>query len=231
MTIHQKLKACGVETSHHEGDLYARITPASEAIVASYEYRANVSKFTADDGSGQWFEIPFAFEPDLHPTITRADYFASYQEVTDWQPVQRAAHVAYYRQYVTDAMRAAVIERFGIGRLAAGLATDRHLNAGFRLSEWDLLAVQACSSRTLATALRDNGDGLTLSSQVCIIKQAACMAVEETRPTLRVSWYDRLNNGGGQHLTRDTEEARQMHVDKLARGFEVDPITVYTPEV
>ena len=63
MTIYEQLKAAGVETSHHESDLYARITPDSRAIIDAWEFRSNVTTFTADDGSGRWFELPFAYDP------------------------------------------------------------------------------------------------------------------------------------------------------------------------
>ncbi len=61
-TIYQQLRAAGVQLDSHESDLYARVTPASDRIVAGYEHRDNVRRFFGDDGA-VWYDIPFAFDP------------------------------------------------------------------------------------------------------------------------------------------------------------------------
>lgn len=63
MSIHEQLKAAGVELAHHESDLYARVCPAADAVLAGYQFRGNVKPFTADDGTGRWYDIPFAYDP------------------------------------------------------------------------------------------------------------------------------------------------------------------------
>lgn len=51
------------DIDHHETDLYIRVTPASMDLVKNYEFWFNVQRFNATDGSGQWYDIPFAYNP------------------------------------------------------------------------------------------------------------------------------------------------------------------------
>ncbi len=63
MSIYKDMLAAGVEIDNHETDLYAKVTPESERIVAAYEYSHIVTRFrSAIDGS-YWFDIPFAYTP------------------------------------------------------------------------------------------------------------------------------------------------------------------------
>ena len=66
MSIYEQMKAAGVETSNHESDLYAKVTPESKKIVKEYEHRGTVSTFTNRQGGGLWYDIPFAFDPYWH---------------------------------------------------------------------------------------------------------------------------------------------------------------------
>ena len=61
--IYGEMVDAGVEIASHGSDLYAKVTPESEAIVKAYEHKENVKRFkNAMDGSS-WFDIPFAFLP------------------------------------------------------------------------------------------------------------------------------------------------------------------------
>lgn len=63
MTIYEQLKQANVSLDHHESDLYAEVTPKSAAIINSYEFKTNVTKFVAQGTNELWYDIPFAFDP------------------------------------------------------------------------------------------------------------------------------------------------------------------------
>lgn len=63
MNIYDQMAEAGVPLAHHESDLYAKVTPVSKAIVLGYEHRSNVTRFNASDGTGIWFDMPFAYQP------------------------------------------------------------------------------------------------------------------------------------------------------------------------
>ena len=50
MSIYEQLKAAGVPLDSHESDLYAKVTPASVAIVEGFEYKCNVRRFVSQLG-------------------------------------------------------------------------------------------------------------------------------------------------------------------------------------
>lgn len=63
-TIYEQLKAAGVETDHHESDLYAKRTDASAAIVAARRKEGrSVETFTSAIDGTPWYCFPFAFDP------------------------------------------------------------------------------------------------------------------------------------------------------------------------
>lgn len=54
---------CVVEkssTHDHYPDIYTPDTPEARKVLERYEYRANVSTFTATDGT-PWLDVPFAW--------------------------------------------------------------------------------------------------------------------------------------------------------------------------
>ena len=63
MTIYRDLKSAGIPLDNHESDLYALVTPKSEAIIANYEHRSIVHRFISQTDKKLWFDIPFAFDP------------------------------------------------------------------------------------------------------------------------------------------------------------------------
>ena len=60
--LYTSVKASGIPIDHHESDLYMPVTPLTRALVAEYEFKGNVTRFTASTG-GAWFDVPFAYQP------------------------------------------------------------------------------------------------------------------------------------------------------------------------
>jgi len=66
MTLHEELIAAGIETDHHESDLYFPATPETTTILERYplhEKAAMVFVNQGDGTPGRWFDVPFAFDP------------------------------------------------------------------------------------------------------------------------------------------------------------------------
>ena len=51
------------DMDHHETDLYIKVSEASEALVASYDFRGNVEKFRSPLDGCLWYDVPFAYTP------------------------------------------------------------------------------------------------------------------------------------------------------------------------
>lgn len=51
------------DLDHHETDLYIKVSEASAALVASYDFRGNVEKFRSPLDGCLWFDFPFAYTP------------------------------------------------------------------------------------------------------------------------------------------------------------------------
>ena len=97
---------------------------------------------------------------------TRQDYISG-----------KCTHREYYAQFVTPEIRQMVITRFGADLLKSALAKDENLN-GVPLHQWDNLT--GFPNHALAYArLKAAGDHCTLSSGVCILKEAARQVAEE----------------------------------------------------
>jgi hypothetical protein len=95
--------------------------------------------------------------------ITRAEYLAPGQ--TD----PKAAHRAYYAQFVTPAHFARLGNLLGlIERIKS--SNDPHFN-NIQLSTWDRMAVPL--SAESAARMKECGDYPTLAGAVCILKEAA----------------------------------------------------------
>ncbi len=62
-SIYDQLVAAGVPLDHHESGLYAKVTPVSQAIIAAYKFRSNVTVFTDQIERTPWYDIPFAYQP------------------------------------------------------------------------------------------------------------------------------------------------------------------------
>lgn len=60
-TAYQQAIDAGLEVASYNSDLYIR--HGSERAAEIVADCRNVTVFTADDGSGVWYEVPFAFTP------------------------------------------------------------------------------------------------------------------------------------------------------------------------
>jgi hypothetical protein len=59
--IYHDLLAAGVPLDSHESDLYAKVTPASRAIVTRSGHSFTVFRSQID--GALWFDLPFAYLP------------------------------------------------------------------------------------------------------------------------------------------------------------------------
>lgn len=65
-TLYQALTEAGIETDHHESDLYFPYTAESIAILARYPlHLKSATRFNSNKPPvGQvWIDVPFAFDP------------------------------------------------------------------------------------------------------------------------------------------------------------------------
>lgn len=62
MSIYTDAKALGIPIASHESDLYLKATPEARKLVAAYEHKQNVTTFNSSDGTGVWFDVPFAYD-------------------------------------------------------------------------------------------------------------------------------------------------------------------------
>lgn len=49
------------DIDHWCSDLYLRVTPESEKLVAEYDFKGNVTKFIDQIDGVLWYNIPFAY--------------------------------------------------------------------------------------------------------------------------------------------------------------------------
>ena len=64
MSIYTKAKALGIETAHHESDLYLPVNDQTRALVK--EHRAtggSASTFVCNIDKKLWYDIPFHYDP------------------------------------------------------------------------------------------------------------------------------------------------------------------------
>ena len=91
-------------------------------------------------------------------------------------------HEQYYRQFVTAAMKREVANTFGVDRILRAMDQDAkkgNLNA-IPLAEWDRVGLRFRA--VLHAPMREAGDGISLAGLVCVMKQAARMLVEKSKP-------------------------------------------------
>lgn len=119
--------------------------------------------------------------------ITRKDYMS-----------KKATHREYFSQFVNEEILKLVEDRFGRERLKKAFETDRHFNS-IRLDEWDFLNGYIWpGSRFKNVAhnerdylkklidlrkLKETGEGYSLNTCTCILKEAAQMIIERPEVT------------------------------------------------
>lgn len=98
--------------------------------------------------------------------MKRSEYMSQYGTGTREQDA--ALHRAYYAQFVTDAIRARVLNGIGEDRIKA--SEDPHFN-DIPLLRWDSVAANMPAS--VSAHMKREGDWLTDAGAVCILKEAA----------------------------------------------------------
>ena len=96
---------------------------------------------------------------------------------------KKVSHSDYFRQFVTPSIIALVKSRIGVDAIAN--STDEHLNY-IPLAKWDSLHVVHTgrgmySSIACGEKIKLAGEGNSVSTGTCILKQAARM-IKETLP-------------------------------------------------
>jgi len=100
--------------------------------------------------------------------MTRQDYMAN-----------KATHRQYYAQFVTPQVRDWVEKRFGYLQLGRAVKAGEHLNT-IPLHLWDKLAnCHILSNCEIRAMLAKAGDGMSLATAVCILKEAGRQVVEK----------------------------------------------------
>ncbi len=67
-SLYARLRDAGIETSHHESDLYVLATPEALEIIEAYEAEegrapTNRTSFVSDADRRRYFELPFHYDP------------------------------------------------------------------------------------------------------------------------------------------------------------------------
>lgn len=65
-------------------DLYLKVSEASSALVASYDFRGNVEKFRSPLDGCLWFDVPFAYTPAWAKKLQQRP---PEDVARDWSPV------------------------------------------------------------------------------------------------------------------------------------------------
>ena len=57
------LPASDIDHDNNGTDLYLKVSEASAALVAAYDFRGNVERFVSPLDGCAWFDVPFAYTP------------------------------------------------------------------------------------------------------------------------------------------------------------------------
>src|SRR4051794_29256750 len=91
----------------------------------------------------------------------------------------KASHSEYYRQFVDQGIIDLVVRQFGLDALKRAYDKDVHLNS-IPLEDWDRL-VYVIDGALVRNKLAASGDIFSLAGGVCILKQAAIMAIFDVK--------------------------------------------------
>lgn len=93
----------------------------------------------------------------------------------------RVNQEAYYAQFVTDRIKACVKNHFNPGFLARSYEQDREF-CDIGLYRWDAIALNPnLWDQEFREKMRASGDFISLTSRVCVLKEAARQIVQERR--------------------------------------------------
>lgn len=74
-SIYEALKFAGARIAHHESDLYVKVDKVARRILHEALLDGRLPKkpdlFYAEDGSGLWYELPFAYDPFWDKRLSR----------------------------------------------------------------------------------------------------------------------------------------------------------------
>lgn len=62
-SIYSQVVAAGIEHANHESDLYIPVTDQTRTILATWEFKENVTTFRNNIDSKLWYDLPFAYLP------------------------------------------------------------------------------------------------------------------------------------------------------------------------
>jgi len=63
-SLYESLIEAGIETDHHEGDLYFADTAQARAMLAEYPtHNKNAQRFVEQITGETWVDIPFGYDP------------------------------------------------------------------------------------------------------------------------------------------------------------------------
>lgn len=91
-------------------------------------------------------------------------------------------HHQYYLQFSSPALERLVLDTFGFNRLKEAYATDRHFN-NIPLKQWDNL-LPVFKKMVDMQKIKSLGEGLSLSTCVCVLKNIAQVLVDRDDPAL-----------------------------------------------
>jgi hypothetical protein len=98
---------------------------------------------------------------DKKKLFTRKDYLNN-----------KCTHRQYYAQFVNKSVKSTVLNYYSIKRLKEAFEEDNHFNS-LPLQKWDTM------HSLFAISMKEVGDYLTKSGNVCIHKEAAKQLIEE----------------------------------------------------
>lgn len=53
------------DIDHHASDLYIRVTPASKALIARFQYKRMVKPFVDNIDHVLWYDLPFCYDATM----------------------------------------------------------------------------------------------------------------------------------------------------------------------
>lgn len=72
------------DIGHYATDLYIRVTRASIGLVQRYRFRNLVTTFKAADGSGMWYDVPFAYTPEWERHARETEQIRKMEELQSY---------------------------------------------------------------------------------------------------------------------------------------------------
>jgi hypothetical protein len=202
----KRLTDAGIETDHHESDLYVDDTPEALQIINQYQQEVNnyvgITRFK-DNGGKSWLEVPFAYSPFwANKTAAEIIHEASRRLVKNsGKRISKPAitdmedSTSIIRQDIEDMMdRNPGMDPEVILRIVKDNNPD--------MSEQELTEIMdsvRTGSRRMADMIQDgNGNNLDLGDEVVMAgtddQEGKITAIDSQRRKVMVLWNDGLEN-------------------------------------